>query len=191
MGRRLRRLVLYPICGLVLGGCVRRGGRAHSVGSDRRLAGDRLGEPHHGGDRRSVVNSSLRRAVLVALLIFLCGAGVGSAVTVWVGGRQIRRELAGAAEPRGRGDRAVERIGREISKELELTPAEAERVQAILGETAVNLRRLRADTMRQGLVELRGASRRISAELPPEKRDDFQRLLRKRFQRLGIQNQAD
>lgn len=126
------------------------------------------------------------RGWLVAALIFALGLAVGSAGTALWGVRYLRRALQASTQTSGPADRAAARIGAELKAELALTPEEAERVQAILNESAGNLKSVRARAALQAGAELRAATRRIAAALPPEKQAGLHRIIARRYQRLGL-----
>lgn len=125
------------------------------------------------------------RGWLAAAGLLILGIALGSAGTTWLGGRMVREALQGGAET-GLADRAAVRIGADLAKTLQLTPAEAARVQAILDQSAVRLKAVRAQAATQALQELRATSQRVAAELPPEKRAEYRRLFLRRFERLGF-----
>lgn len=127
------------------------------------------------------------RAWLVAAMIFVFGVAVGGTGAVVIGLRQFRQFMQNPAEARGPADRAAERIGADLTKTLQLTPEQSARTQAILNETAGNLRTIRVRAGLRAAVELRASVERLSAEMPPEKRDEFRRLIRSRFERIGLQ----
>jgi hypothetical protein len=97
----------------------------------------------------------------------------------------FRRALQSAGE-RGFAERVANRIGADLTASLQLTPDEASRVQAILDQSAVRLKAVRAQAAGQALAELRAANQRIAAELPPDKRAQYRRLLAQRYERLGL-----
>lgn len=130
------------------------------------------------------------RAWLVALAIFLLGAAAGGVTTAWVGARALRESVNPETQHRGHRERAVRRIGAEMTRKLELTPEESRQVQEILDQTAAGLRGHRQEMARESMREFRQAARRIAAVLPPEKRDAFQHLLKQRFRRLGLEAPA-
>lgn len=126
------------------------------------------------------------KAWVAALALFVSGIGVGGAVTAWVGLRDVREGVRGNGPGRGMGQRAVETIRRDLTRELELTAEESARVQVILDQSAARIRLLRLQAARQAAGELRASARQIAEELPPEKRAEFRRIMAKRFQRLGV-----
>ncbi|MBI5382612.1 MAG: hypothetical protein HZA31_11985 [Opitutae bacterium] len=126
------------------------------------------------------------RGWLVAGAIFVLGVAAGGAGTVWLGVRYLRQSLQAPASARSTADRAAERIGADLTKTLQLTPAESARVQAILAESAGNLKTLRVQATAQIAAELRASNARIVATLPPEKRPEFYRVIARRYERLGL-----
>ncbi|PTX91698.1 hypothetical protein [Opitutus sp. ER46] len=126
------------------------------------------------------------RGWLVLTAVLLAGIGVGVTGTLVVGTRLVRQALFAPAGGRGQGDRAVERIARELDERLHLTPEESRRVRGLLEESAVELKGIRMRAAREAGLELRRANQRILAELPPEKRAEYQQLIRRRYERLGL-----
>lgn len=125
------------------------------------------------------------RGWLVAAAIFLLGAAIGAGGMTWFGGRALRNALRAGSEP-SLAERAAVRIGSDLTKSLQLTPDESARVQAILDQSAANLRAMRLRAVAQAGTELRGAVERIAAELPPDKRAEFYRVMARRQERLGL-----
>lgn len=136
------------------------------------------------------MNSSRWRGWLVAGVIFVLGVAVGGAGTAWFGIRAFRQAMRAPASATGPADRAAARIGADLTKELKLTPEQAARVQAILDQSAANMKAVRVQATTQVAAELRAAARKIVIELPPEKRREFFRVMGKRYQRLGLQAPA-
>jgi hypothetical protein len=132
------------------------------------------------------VNGSRWRGWLAAVAIFVFGAAIGCAGTMWFGVRALRQSLQAPIGSRGIADRAAERIGAELTKKLQLTPAESARVRAILDESAGRLKALRGQVALQAIAELRASNEKIAAELPPEKRAEYYRIVAQRYERLGL-----
>ena len=130
--------------------------------------------------------ASRTRAWLIALAIFVLGLAVGTAATAALGLRSIRQALR---DPEGRvtfAERATDRIERELTRSLDLTPAEAKQLAANLEQTRANFRALRQRAAVDIRGELRATVRRIAADLPPEKRREFLRHVARRVERLGL-----
>ncbi|HVU36056.1 MAG TPA: hypothetical protein VHE61_21625 [Opitutaceae bacterium] len=126
------------------------------------------------------------RGWLVALAIFVLGAGVGVTSTVMVGKRMLRHLLQAPVDARGPADRAAARAAADLTTELGLTPEQSQRVQQILEDSARSLKTIRRQAVIEAARELRASSARIAAELPPEKRAGFYRVIGQRFRRLGL-----
>ncbi|PTY08711.1 hypothetical protein DB347_03820 [Opitutaceae bacterium EW11] len=126
------------------------------------------------------------RGWLVALAIFILGTAVGATVMASFGIRAFRRAMQAPEARIGFADRAAARMGADLKTHLNLTPEEAEQVQALLNESARNMRALRVRMAAQAAAELRASTARIAASLPPEKRPEFYRLIAKRYHRLGL-----
>lgn len=135
------------------------------------------------------MNAPRWRAWLAAAGIMLFGVALGTAVTCWIGVRIVRDAVQRAAE-RNFAERVANRIGGDLTTALRLTPDETKRVQAILDDAATRMRTARTDANTQALAELRAASQRIAAELPPRKRMEFRRMMLRRYERLGLQPPA-
>ena len=125
------------------------------------------------------------QAWLGAAAIFFLGLTVGAVGTVFVGARAIRRALRNPPAVT-LADRATARMGRDLARELQLTPEEAARVNADLAQVAADLRAARQRTMQELRQEVRAGMVRIGRDLPPEKRPQYREYLRRRFQRAGL-----
>lgn len=132
------------------------------------------------------MSDSRWRGWLIAIAIFILGVGVGGAGMAWAGLRVFRQVIQNPNGPRGGlADRAAEYIGKNITKQLDLTPEQSAQVQAILNQSATNVKATRAQAAAEVTKELRETVRRIGAVLPREKRAEFYRLIAHRFKRLG------
>jgi hypothetical protein len=132
------------------------------------------------------MNMTHWRGWLVAGAIFLLGIAVGGGLVAWAGARSLRHALQAPTTARGAADRAAERIGADLTETLRLTPEESTRVQAILNQSASNMKAVRAQATGQVAAELRASTASIAATLPPGKRMAFYRVIARRFERLGF-----
>jgi len=130
--------------------------------------------------------SSRWRGWLVAGAIFLLGVAAGGAGMTWAGVHVFRQRMQNPASTRSMAERAAERIGADLTKSLQLSAAESAQVQAILDQSAVNLKAVRVQATTQAAAELRASTVRIARTLPVEKRREFYRLIAQRFGRLGL-----
>jgi predicted esterase YcpF (UPF0227 family) len=126
------------------------------------------------------------RGWLAAVAIFLLGVGLGGAGATWVGMRIVRNAILNPSRPHSLADRAAERIGADLTKNLQLTPEQSAQVQSVLAQSATNLKAMRVQVATQTRNEMRSAAKQIAALLPPEKRAEFYRLMAKRYDRLGL-----
>ncbi len=126
------------------------------------------------------------RGWLVAAAIFILGLAVGSAGTIWIGVRIVRQRLMAPIDIPARADRAAARIGADLTRALDLTPNQSARIEAVLDESTLKLKAVRIHARTEAIAELRVATARIAAELPPEKRPKFYRLIGQRLRRLGL-----
>ena len=131
------------------------------------------------------MNDSRWRGWLVAAAIFVLGVGVGGAGMAWAGIRVFRHVLQNPASNRGAAERAIERIGADLTRSLKLNADESAQVETILSQSATNLKGVRTQAATQATAELRAAAQRIAAILPPEKRAKFYRLIAQRYRRFG------
>ena len=108
------------------------------------------------------------RAAIYVLLIFLCGLAAGALATnLWTNwGRERDRRVAQAAAPRSRTQRTVERF----TRDLHLTPEQAQQLTAILDETRQQYR-AQEDATRQE------ARNRIRALLNDEQRPLYEEII--------------
>lgn len=126
------------------------------------------------------------RAWLVAAMIFLLGLGCGTAGTVGIAWWRLRGWFQAPASAPGIADRVTNRLTRQLTKELELTPDEAAKLEARLDVTAVKLKEARVRFKQEVTRELRSSFLGIAADLPPDKRGEFRRIVRERFLKLGV-----
>lgn len=126
------------------------------------------------------------RGWLVAGAIFLLGVSVGGTGMVLLGLRAFRQMVRAPAGAPGFADRAAERVAADLTKSLQLNPEESARVQAILSESAANLKAMRVRGAALAAEELRSSTERIAATLPPEKHAAFYRVMAQRYERLGL-----
>lgn len=125
------------------------------------------------------------RGWLAAAAIFVLGVGVGGAGMAWAGVRVFRHVLQNPAVNHGVAERAIDRIGADITRNLHLSKEESEQVQTILAQAGINLKGVRAQATTQATAELRAAAQRIAAILPAGKRAKFYRLIAQRYRRFG------
>lgn len=126
------------------------------------------------------------RGWLIAAAIFILGVGVGGAGMAWAGIRVFRHVIQNPNAPHGSlADRAAEYIGKNLTKQLELTPEQSAQVRAILDQSATNVKAARTKAAADVTKELRETVHRIGAVLPEAKRTEFYRLVNHRFKRLG------
>lgn len=126
------------------------------------------------------------RAWMIALAIFVFGTAVGAATMAGFGLRAFRRAMQAPETRAGFADRAATRMGADLKKNLDLTPDQAAEIQAILDQSAANMRAIRVRSAAQARAELRESTARIARTLPPEKRAEFFRLIARRYHRLGL-----
>jgi len=126
------------------------------------------------------------RAWLAAALIFVFGFGAGALCTVAIGMRAIQRAVRAPASAPGLADRVLERTGRDLERELNLTPEEAAAVQRALAETTAHLRALRVQAAADRHKEMRNTVLRLAQSLPVEKRPRFRELVRRSILRAGL-----
>jgi hypothetical protein len=127
------------------------------------------------------------RAWLLAAGFLLLGAAIGGAAVTMIGIRKFRQTLRDPSAGPGLAERAVERIGGELTQSLSLTPEQSARVKERLGASAVKLRGMRVDFTQQVREEIRSTLRDIARDLPADKRAEFRRLVIQRYAKLGLQ----
>jgi hypothetical protein len=133
------------------------------------------------------MTASRWRGWLVAAAIFLLGVAVGGAGTMALGVRAFRKVMQSPATTRGVADRAVARIGADLTESLQLTPEQSARVQAVLDASATRMKAFRVEAAARALAELRASTDQIAAELPAEKHAELYRVVGRRFERLGLE----
>ena len=119
------------------------------------------------------------RAAIYVLLIFLCGLAAGALATnLWTRwGREQGRPVAQAAAPRNRTQRTVERF----TRDLHLTPEQAQHLTVILDETRQQYR-AHEDATRQE------ARNRIREILNDEQRAQYEEIIRRNDKRRRQQH---
>jgi hypothetical protein len=125
------------------------------------------------------------RAWLGALALIVFGFGLGVAATTYVGMKKLRENLNNPAAARVIADRALERIHRNITEELALSPEESARLQERLATGAANLRAVRQRSVRESRAEIERLIKQIAEDLPAEKRVIFRRHLAKQLNWLN------
>src|SRR5688572_28625549 len=115
------------------------------------LAGTALGAVARDDHGRCAMNAPRWRGWLVAVGIMVLGIALGAAGMAWAGTRIFREALQTAGE-RGFAERVVTRIGADLTASLNLTPDESARVEAILKQSAANLKQVRAQAAAQAFT---------------------------------------
>ncbi|WP_438480947.1 hypothetical protein [Oleiharenicola lentus] len=132
------------------------------------------------------------RAWIAAAAMVIIGFALGVGSTIYFGGNKVR-DLLGNPPPnrpaveRPLMERALMGIEKNLTEKLDLTPEEAARVQATLKEAGANLRALRQQSSRDSRAEIDRAVKKITEELPQEKRAEFRRHLANRLKWLKSQ----
>ena len=132
------------------------------------------------------MNTPRWKVILAAFTLFFAGLVIGGLVTAKIGSHLIRKAWLAPVTARGPVDRAVERIQKNLTSELELDATQSAAVQAELAVTAGQLKALRVDTVQKARADIADSVRRIAAALPPEKRPDFYKLVKERFARFDL-----
>lgn len=132
------------------------------------------------------MNTSQWRVWLIALLIFSLGAAAGGSAATWLGVRFLQRSFRAPATSPGLADLTARRIGDDLTDALKLTQQQAEEVQSLLRDSAAHLKAIRAQAALQVAAALRDSRERITSILPADKREEFSRVVRKRYERLGL-----
>jgi Spy/CpxP family protein refolding chaperone len=122
------------------------------------------------------------QVIAAALLLFATGAGSGYFVARAGAGRpQAARAPAGL-------DRAAEArffALRRIQRELDLQPAQRERIEALIRDSQGRMRKIFQEVQPRAREEMKFLREQIRRELTPEQRQDFERLLRRPEGRPG------
>lgn len=131
------------------------------------------------------MNGSTLRAWLAALAIFFLGLAVGGVGVIAVVHHVVRRAIQNPGAGRFI-DRATERVGNDLTRDLQLSPDDAAKVKSILADTAGNLKGIRRQSAQQVSAEIRATVRRLAEALPAEKRPELYRLVARRYEKLGL-----
>lgn len=126
------------------------------------------------------------KAILAAALMIGSGFAVGAGVGAWLSARTILRMLQSSPEEPALADAVLGHIHSDLSRQLDLDEPTREALMRELRHSAVEVKRARAagvDVMRRSLID---AAARVAATLPPEKREAFYQLSRRRFERAGF-----
>lgn len=126
------------------------------------------------------------KAIFAAVLLIGSGFVVGTGVGAWFSARTILRMLQSSPEEPALADAVVNHIHSDLSEQLDLDPASREALKQELQHSVVEVKRARAagvDVMRRALID---AADRVAATMPPEKREAFYQLARRRFERAGF-----
>lgn len=135
------------------------------------------------------MNGGTWKAWVGALALVVFGFAVGVGVTAFVGVKRLRDAISEPPPARvggggGERDRALARIHENLTEELDLTPEETARLEAVLKQSAENLRALRQEGGRKMRAELERTVKEIGEILPPEKREAYRKHVDKRFEWL-------
>jgi BMFP domain-containing protein YqiC len=107
------------------------------------------------------------RGTLIGTALLLCGAVIGSALTVIAVNRAIDNR-------RNNPDAMPARVAEKLTAELGLEPAQSEKVQAIIERHHEKLREIRSTFWRTTQTELRAMEEEILAALTVEQREQFE-----------------
>lgn len=136
------------------------------------------------------MNATRWQAWLAAAAIFVFGLALGTAGMAVFGIRAIERTLEAPPQPPAQMmDQATARIAGQLRRDLDLDAEAEARVRAELRRAAVAIRRLRVESNRELQAEIRAASARIAAELPPEKRAQLEGRITQQLRRFGMEGQ--
>lgn len=130
--------------------------------------------------------SSRLKGTLIASSIFVVGFLLGGSFVTLLGIRMVRQAIRNPVGIRGPADRAVERIGGDLSDSLALTPEQSARIREILERSALNLKQIKRDAAKQAYRELERATEEIAGTLPEEKLPEFYKVIGRRYERLGL-----
>lgn len=122
------------------------------------------------------------RVILAAVVIFAAGAVTGGLAVRFATGPEVRSTRNGHPSwgHRQRGD-----FLQKIDRELQLTPAQRENIEAILRDSQNQMKELWETIAPQVSEESRKTRQRIKAELTPEQAERFEKHFKHRKSRGG------
>jgi len=126
------------------------------------------------------------KAWLAAGLLFVCGAAVGSIVTVRVGQRMLRHALLAPVDAPAPIDRSAQRMERQLARALDLDASEQAQVGAAISQSVHDLKQLRVETARRVQQILNDGVHAAGAGLTPAQRAKLYELAGKRMDRIGL-----
>lgn len=125
------------------------------------------------------------QVVLAYLVVFVAGGAVGGVFALrYAGEMQARWERPAPGRPEDFGPRLV---GRWVlqNNQLDLTPAQKEKVRAIVWDTAEDLQRTRVETAHSAVLLLEYMQDQIDAVLTPEQRARFHQMVQNQRERYA------
>ena len=127
-----------------------------------------------------------RKAIFAALLIFVSGAGIGAGVGAWLASRAILKMVQSDPQDTALADLVVNHIYEDLSHELKLDEPTKAVLLRELQHSAGEVKKARAEGLRLMIAAFEQASARVAGSLPADKREEFQRRTRERFERAGF-----
>jgi t-SNARE complex subunit (syntaxin) len=122
-----------------------------------------------------------------AAVLFITGLAAGSAVTVAVVGRIVRKNIEAAANGQGRLiERGADRIHERLVKELDLDADQSTAVRRSLDSTVTKLKAVREQTRDEVRQIARSGLLDVARQLTPAQREEFRRKVRSQLQRFGF-----
>lgn len=126
------------------------------------------------------------RSVLAAGLILGVGFAFGTVFGLWCATRMMTQFVNASPDAPGPSDYLIDRIEADLTRQLDLTPAERAAVGAEMRATVGSTKRLRAENTLRMRAIFTDATERMAARLPPEKAAKFRELTVRRFRQLGL-----
>jgi hypothetical protein len=130
--------------------------------------------------------SARTRSLLAAGLILGVGFAGGTVFGLWVSMRFFTQFVATSVNAPGPGDYLVEKLERDLARQLDLTDAERNAIGEEMRATVQMTKRLRAETTMKLRTILADSTERMAAKMSPEKAKEFRSLTARRLRMIGL-----
>jgi hypothetical protein len=130
--------------------------------------------------------SARTRSLLAAGLILGMGFAGGTVFGLWVSMKFFTQFVAASVDAPGPGDYLVEKLLRDLERQLDLTETERTAVGAEMRATVQMTKRLRAETTMKLRAVLTDSTDRMAAKMSAEKAKMFRELTARRLRMLGL-----
>lgn len=128
-----------------------------------------------------------KKAIALLVAVFLLGAitGIGGSVILSV--HRLKENMRHPGLSQGPANRMIDRIGKDLEKQLDLTSEESAAVREELAASREQLREIRVRLLQDLRGVAGGTVDRIATRLPEAKRKPLRELTKERLEPWGLQ----